>query len=67
MDVLQEHAYLGVNKHESGIGSEHVGGVTVNFADGSVLFLKETVELKLLKAVLTKAGGETVDRRGFLE
>ena len=60
-DVLQEHAYLGVNKHEQGIGSEHEGGVMVGFADGSQCLMKETIDLKILKAVLTRAGGESYE------
>jgi len=59
--VLQEHAYLGVNKHELGIDSEHLGGATVGICDGSQRFLKETLDLNVLKAVLTRAGGESYD------
>jgi len=62
VDILQEHAYLGVNQHEFGIGSEHPGGVTIGIADGSTRFMSENVSLKMLKAFLTKAGGETVNR-----
>ncbi|MDR0328286.1 MAG: DUF1559 domain-containing protein [Planctomycetaceae bacterium] len=58
VDVLQEHAYLGVNKHKFGIGSEHKGGVVVGFLDGSSRFIKDTISLDVLKAILTKAGGE---------
>ena len=64
VDVLQEHAYLGVNKHEFGIGSEHSGGVIVAIADGSVRFMKEGIPLDILKALLTKAGGESVPYNG---
>jgi len=68
VDVLQEHAYFGVNKHEFGIGSGHEGGVIVGFADGSCRFMKEGLDLKTLKALLTRAGGESVPSIGaFLE
>ena len=60
VDILQEHAYLGVNKHEFGIGSEHSGGANTGFADGSSRFIKDDIDLKILKAILTKAGGESV-------
>jgi hypothetical protein len=59
-DVLQEHAYLGINKHALGLGSDHPGGCTVGFADASTRFVPETVDIDKLKAVLTKAGGESV-------
>ena len=69
VDVLQEHAYLGVNKHEFGIGSEHSGGAVVAIADGSLRFMKEGISLDFLKALLTKAGGEVIpyDEGEFLE
>jgi len=60
VDVLQEHAYSGVNKHEFGIGSEHAGGVIVGLGDGSVRFMRDGIGLDILKALLTKAGGENV-------
>ena len=69
VDVLQEHAYLGVNKHEHGIGSEHSGGVIVGFGDGSVRFMKDGISPDFLKALLTKAGGESIpyEKGEFLE
>ena len=66
-DVLQEHAYLGVNKHEQGIGSEHRGVVVVGLCDGSSHFLKEEIDIKHLKGVLTKAGSESINLREGLE
>jgi hypothetical protein len=66
-DILQEHAFLGVNVHEFGIGSEHPGGVLIALADGSVRFIQEHIPLDMLKALLTKAGGESVDVRVFAE
>ena len=66
-NVLQEHAYLGVNRHESGIGSEHQGGVNVGMADGSVQFMQENIPLDILRALLTKAGSESVTSDEYLE
>jgi prepilin-type processing-associated H-X9-DG protein len=40
--------------------SDHPSGVNAVFCDGSVRFLKETMDLGTLKALLTRAGGETV-------
>lgn len=45
---------------ENEMRSDHPGGVNAVFCDGSVRFLKETIELQTLKALLTRAGGETV-------
>ncbi|MCL2005063.1 MAG: DUF1559 domain-containing protein [Planctomycetaceae bacterium] len=67
VDVLQAHAYLGVNQHADGLGSEHIGGVVVGFADGSVRFMREGIPLDVLKAFLTRAGGESVWASEFLE
>jgi prepilin-type processing-associated H-X9-DG protein len=39
-------------------GGLHRGGVNVAFADGSVRFLKETIDPKVFKALSTIAGGE---------
>jgi hypothetical protein len=61
-DILQEDAYLGMNKKAEGIGSGHQEGVNVGIGDGSVLFLKDRIDLKSLKALLTIGGGEMVDQ-----
>ena len=66
-DILQEHAYLGVNKHEHGIGSEHPGGVSAALVDGSSHFMRDEIPLAMIKALLTRAGGESVDASGFVE
>ncbi|HEV3204673.1 MAG TPA: DUF1559 domain-containing protein, partial [Gemmataceae bacterium] len=42
------------------IHSYHPGGANGLFADGSVRFLKETMELRVLAAIVTRAGGEIV-------
>ncbi|NMC21737.1 MAG: DUF1559 domain-containing protein [Thermogutta sp.] len=45
---------------ENDIRSEHPGGANALFTDGSVHFLKETMDLKVLAALCTRAGGEIV-------
>lgn len=42
----------------------HSGGAMFLFADGHVSFLSETIELKLLAMLVTKAGGESVTANG---
>ena len=43
-----------------GMGSKHPGGANAAFADGSVRFIKTTVNPATLKALTTAAGGEVV-------
>lgn len=45
---------------ENDIRSKHPGGANGLFVDGSVHFLKETMDLKILAALCTRAGGEVV-------
>ncbi|MDR1958101.1 MAG: DUF1559 domain-containing protein [Planctomycetaceae bacterium] len=64
MDPTSELTYeevleSGINRSPEGIGSFHTGGLNVVFCDGAVRFLPETVDLEILKAILTKAGGES--------
>ncbi len=42
------------------IHSDHPGGANGLFADGSVHFLRETMALPVLAAIVTRAGGEAV-------
>jgi prepilin-type processing-associated H-X9-DG protein len=39
-------------------GGNHRGGLNVAFADGSVRFLRETIDPKVFEALSTVAGGE---------
>jgi prepilin-type processing-associated H-X9-DG protein len=52
------------NAHDCGPNNEvfsfHSGGAHVLFCDGSVRFLKESVAGPVLRALLTKAGNETI-------
>ena len=43
-----------------GASSRHPGGVNVGFLDGSVKFIKNTVNPMTWWAIATKAGGEVV-------
>ena len=45
--------------------SFHPGGAQVVMADGSVHFLKASTSLQLLRALITRAGGETVSSVDF--
>jgi len=45
--------------------SNHSGGVNVCFTDGSVKFVKDTVDLRTWWALGTRAGGEVIGADGF--
>ena len=51
---------LNCNNMQGDIYSFHTGGANVVFADGSVRFLRDTITLPTLAAIVTKAGGEIV-------
>ncbi|HTQ38571.1 MAG TPA: DUF1559 domain-containing protein, partial [Pirellulales bacterium] len=46
--------------NDSEVYSFHVGGAQFCFADGSAHFLRETIDPLVYKALVTRAGGETV-------
>lgn len=48
-----------------GISSDHSGGTVVGLADGSAIFLDETIDPESLRALLTVDGGETVSPADF--
>jgi hypothetical protein len=58
-DVKFDDAIKGINKIPEGIGSEHDKGAVFGFLDGSVRFLSQNIDLKVLEALLTIAGGES--------
>jgi prepilin-type processing-associated H-X9-DG protein len=43
-----------------GAGSSHPGGFNALFCDGSVRFIKTTIDLDVLKALITRDGGEVI-------
>jgi prepilin-type processing-associated H-X9-DG protein len=49
---------LGLNQNPDGFGGPFPGGVSFLFVDGSVRFVKNAVNPKVLKALSTPAGGE---------
>jgi len=50
----------GINRKQEGVGSNHGGGCNAGLGDGSVTFLSDTIKPEILKALLTRAGGESV-------
>ena len=51
---------LGINKTPYGFGSRFPGGANMGLCDGSVTFVSDTADLKLLEALATPNGGESV-------
>jgi prepilin-type N-terminal cleavage/methylation domain-containing protein/prepilin-type processing-associated H-X9-DG protein len=51
--------------NNSEIYSFHSGGANVVFADGSVHFLRETIDLCLLAKLVTRAGGEAINSSDY--
>lgn len=47
-------------KFENDIRSHHPGGANALMADGSARFLRQTIDLKVLAALCTRAGRETI-------
>jgi prepilin-type processing-associated H-X9-DG protein len=48
-----------------GPSSKHPGGVNVGFLDGSVHFIKDSVNFTTWAALATKAGGEVIDGSSY--
>jgi len=48
-----------------GAGSSHPGGFDALFADGSVRFLKNTINLSVFRSLITRAGGEVINGGSF--
>ena len=66
-DVSFEDAMQGVNQIDTGIGSEHymTNGFNAAFCDGSIHFISDEIDLKVLRTLLTIAGGESVSHDQF--
>jgi len=50
-----------INQSPSGFGSPFEGGVHFLFADGTIRFISESIDPKVLKALATPRGGEEID------
>ena len=48
-----------------GLGSKHPGGANAAFADGSIKFVKRSVNPAVLKIMTTRAGGEVISSDSF--
>jgi prepilin-type processing-associated H-X9-DG protein len=46
-------------------GGRHPGGFNTLFADGSVRFIKHSIALEVLRALITRAGGEVISADSF--
>jgi prepilin-type processing-associated H-X9-DG protein len=59
-DITMADLAKGINQKDSRLGSYHARGINIAMFDGSVRFISETIDLKMLKALGTRAGGEAV-------
>ena len=59
LDELVEEFLPGGRLRGNRVGSYHTGGMNVGFCDGSVRFISETVDRKVLRGLGTRAGGES--------
>ena len=50
--------------HFDDFKSQHTSGVNFLFADGSVAFVNETIDINVYHSMSTRSGGETVEFRG---
>jgi prepilin-type processing-associated H-X9-DG protein len=53
------------NNHYIGSRSYHPGGVNVLLGDGSVRFIKDTIDLRSWKAMSSRAGGEIISADSY--
>jgi prepilin-type processing-associated H-X9-DG protein len=48
-----------------GAGSPHPGGFDCGFVDGSVRFIKNSINVRVFQALITRAGGEVIQADAF--
>lgn len=58
--VQPDWSAIGINQGPKSFGSPFFGGCNMLLADGSVLFVSESIAPQLLKALSTPASGESV-------
>lgn len=51
---------LGISRSPEGFGGPYPGGANFLMVDGSVRFVKDSIDPKILKSLSTPAGGETI-------
>jgi prepilin-type processing-associated H-X9-DG protein len=56
---------LGINRSPDGFGGPFPGGANLLFADGSVRFIKDTTDPRVLRAIATPDGGEAVNADSY--
>jgi prepilin-type processing-associated H-X9-DG protein len=56
---------LGINRSPEGFGSPFAGGANFLFVDGSVHFIKDTIDPRVLEALGTPKGGERVSSEQY--
>jgi prepilin-type processing-associated H-X9-DG protein len=56
---------MNCNNLQGDIYSFHSGGANIGFADGSVHFVRDSISIVTLAALVTKAGGEVVDSSSY--
>ncbi len=56
---------INCNNLQGDIYAFHPNGANIGFADGSVRFVKDSINIAILAALVTKSGGETVNLDSF--
>jgi prepilin-type processing-associated H-X9-DG protein len=56
---------MNCDNQQGDIYSFHTGGANILFADGSVRFVRDSITLNTLAALVTKSGGEVVDPASY--
>jgi prepilin-type processing-associated H-X9-DG protein len=60
LDASALKQMLNTARDGTGLASKHAGGVNVAMADGTVIALKDAIDLKSLQRLVTKSDGQTV-------